>query len=90
MAKKGCPASFVLPGAEAHAENIAVSLLAHSYGHKDGNTLDLAAPAHLEPNAVEKDVRILPFDGTVAPLLDPAVDLLVQVADRPRTDPLSP
>ena len=90
VAKKGCPASFILPGTEANAENVAVSFRVHSYGHEDGNALDLASPTHLEPNAVEEDVRMLPFDGTVAPLLDPAVDLLVQVADRPRTDALAP
>src|SRR5262249_61543308 len=73
-----------------HAQHLPMAAAVAAPRHQDRHVADLAAPGPLQPDAVEEDVGVLPLDGAVAPGLDAAVDLLVQLADRARTDPCTP
>jgi site-specific DNA recombinase len=75
------PALGVLLAALRHPRDLAVPVAADPDRHQHRHVLDLAAPGALQPDAVEVDVGVLPLDGAVAPRLDLAVDLLVQLAD---------
>jgi site-specific DNA recombinase len=75
------PALRVLLAALGHAQDLPVPVGAHPDGHQHRHVLDLAAPGALQPDAVEVEVGVLPLDGAVAPRLDLAVHLLVQLAD---------
>jgi hypothetical protein len=54
------PALGVLLGAFADAQDLAMPLGVDADGHQHGDGADLAAPAPLQPDAVEVDVGILP------------------------------
>lgn len=90
MAQKARPAGLVLLGPFADAEDLAISLIVDAYGHQYRHVGHFAAPGALEHDAVQIDIGKLPFDGTVTPLLDLGVDLLVEVADGAGTDLGSP
>src|SRR5262249_49089888 len=63
---------------------LAVAVLVAPHGHQHGHGPPLPAPAPLQPEAVQVDGGVLPGHGLVPPLLDLAVDLLVQRADGAR------
>src|SRR5262249_56829676 len=88
--QEGPPTGRVLLATLPHAQQFPVAVGVDAHRHQDRHVADLAAPGPLQPDAVEEDVGVLPLDGAVAPGLDAAVDLLVQLADRARTDPCTP
>ena len=46
----------------------------------------LAAPTPLQPQPIQKYIRIVAFDCPVPPALDLRIDLLVQLAHRARAN----
>jgi hypothetical protein len=50
----------------------------------------LAAPGPLQPNPVQKHVRMISLDWAISPSVDVGVDLLVQLAHRARANPRAP
>ena len=73
------------------ADDFAVTVLVDRNSSKDGYVLELAAPAALEIDAIDKDIRILvSWKWTVAPSLDVSIRFLVEVADGTRQNSGSP
>ena len=72
-------ARLVLLGAVSDAQNLPITLTVHPDRHQRRHVADLAGPAALEHDAVQVVVGMLAFDRPVAPRLDRAVELLVQV-----------
>ena len=56
-------------------------MLVDADGDQYGNVAYFAAPGALQDDAVQVDIGMLTFDGTVAPFLDFDIDLLVKIAD---------
>ena len=75
------PALLALARAFRRAEDFAVAVAVHAYGHKHRHAGHFAAPAALQVDAVHEHVGVFAGERPVAPLLDLAVHLLVQVAD---------
>ncbi len=90
MPQKRGPALAVLRGAFDRAQRLAITPLVHADRHRHGDVLDLAAPASLQPDAVEVNLGALVLDRPGAPLLDAGIDHLVLLADRARAYPGSP
>ena len=88
--RKRAPARLVLLGALADAENLPITLAVHPDRHQQRHVADLTGPAALEHDAVQVDVGMLALDRPIAPGLDRAVDLLVQVRHRRRRHPRAP
>ena len=82
MLEEAAPARFVLLGAFADAENLPKTLSIDADRHQQRDVADLASPGAFDHDAVQVDVRMLALDRPVAPGLDRAVDLLVQVRHR--------
>ena len=79
MLEEAAPARFVLLGAFADAENLPITLAIHPDRHQQRYVANLAGPAALEHDAVQVNVGMLAFNRPIAPCLDRAVDLLVEV-----------
>jgi hypothetical protein len=90
VTQEGGPTVLVLFGPLQDAQDLAVAQGVDPHGHQHGHVAHLAPPAALQPDAIQEDVGVLPFDGAVAPGLDVTVDLLVQLADRTGADPGAP
>ena len=90
MFEECAPASFVFLGAFADAEYLLIVVAVHTDRHQQRHVAHLASPAALEHDAIEVDVGMLAIDRSIAPGLDRAVDLLVQVRHRRRRHPRAP
>ena len=80
------PTGLVFLGAFAHRQNLPIAALSYADGHKHRDVLHFAAPAPLQPQAIKEHIRKLAHQRPFAPLVDLAVDLLVQVAHRAGAD----
>ena len=90
MPQERPPALRVFLASLAHAENLAVPLAVDPDGHQHRHVPDLPAPGTLQPDAVQVHVRVLALERPVAPRLDLAVDLLVQLTDGAGADLRAP
>ena len=63
-------------------DHLAVAVLVHADGDHDGDVLVGAAPAALQVDAVDVDVRVFAGQGPAPPLLDRLESLVVEVRDR--------
>jgi hypothetical protein len=90
VAQEGAPALGVLLGPLHHPQHLAEAVGTHAHRHQHGHVADLAAPAPLEPDAVQVDVRVLARQRPVPPGLDVPGDLLVQLADGAGADAAAP
>ena len=90
MFEEGAPARLVLLGALADAQNLPITLAVHPNRHQQRHIADLTGPAALEHDAIQVDVGMLALDRPIAPRLDRAIDLLVEVRHRRRRHPRAP
>ena len=79
--KEVFPAIFILFHSFGSTQNLAVSVLVDGNGHQNGNVFVLTSPIPAQIDPVHVDIRIVPLQGTVAPLLNMDVRLLVEFAD---------
>ena len=90
LAQEVGPARLVFLRALAYREDLAIAGLRDPDRHQHGDVLHLAAPRSLQPQTIEEDIRKLAHQRLLAPLLDLAVDLLVQIAHRRGAHPRAP
>ena len=81
VAEEVLPGGLVLLGALGDAEYLSVAILLDPDGNEDADVADFATPRELQPNAVEENVGVLTGDRLIAPGLDLADHLLVELAD---------
>src|SRR5262249_8749506 len=86
MAEEALPACLVLLRSLGNAQDVTIPVAVHTDRDQDRHVTDLAAPAALERDAVHVDVAVFLLDRSLPPLLDPGVDLLIELADRAGTD----
>ena len=90
MFEESAPASPVLLGPLANAENLPITLAVHTDRHQQRHIANFAGPAALEHDAVEIDIRMFALDRPIAPRLDRPINLLVKVRHRRRRNPRAP
>lgn len=84
------PALRRLGEALGAADHLAVAVLVHADRRHDRHVLVGAAPASLQVDAVDVDVRVFAGQGPASPLLDRLESLVVQVGDRAGGDARAP
>ena len=72
------------------ADHLAVAVLVHADRHHDRHVLVGAAPASLQVDAVDVDVRVFAGQGPASPLLDRLEGLVVEIGDRAGGDARAP
>ena len=84
------PALRRLGEALGAADHLAVAVLIHADRHHDRHVLVGAAPASLQVDAVDVDVRVFAGQGPASPLLDRLESLVVEIGDRAGGDARAP
>ena len=72
------------------ADYLVVAVLVHADRHHDRHVLVGAAPASLQVDAVDVDVRVFAGQGPASPLLDRLESLVVEIGDRAGGDARAP
>lgn len=90
MPQEALPRGLVLLRALGHAEHLPVAVRVDADGDEHAHVAHLAAPAALQPQAVEEDVGMRALDRLVPPGLDLASHLLVELADSGGADARAP
>ena len=73
-----------------YADDLPVPIAVHCDCHQNADAAYLTDPRVFQHDAVDGDVRIGPRQRLVAPLLDPLVDFLIELAHRARRNLRSP
>jgi len=90
MLEERAPALLISLRPLANAENLPITALVHADRNQQRDVAHLAGLAALEHDAVEKGIRVVALDRTIAPRLDRPVDLSCSGPTLSRTTPACP
>src|ERR1700677_2436116 len=82
LAQEVRPATLVLFGPFAYSQDLPITVLPNANRHQYRDVLHFTAPAPLQPQSVQKHIGKCAHQRPLSPLIDLAVNLLVQIAYR--------